>query len=89
MEGPGIAFCSAQDGCKWAINGLPGINGIARDPRKPSVGVKGQDTFYGVGHAVNGNLFVMEHQADDSLVLVDTVKMGQYPSWFSLRLKPY
>jgi hypothetical protein len=31
----------------------------------------------------------MEHQADDSLVLVDTVKMGQYPSWFSLRLKPY
>jgi hypothetical protein len=74
--------CGTQEGCKWAINGLPSINGIARDPRQPSIGVKGHDTFYAAGYGINGNLFVMERQADDSLVLSDTVKMGLYSLCF-------
>jgi hypothetical protein len=38
--------------------------------------VGGQDIFYAAGYGVEGKIFVLEKQADESLVLVDTIEIG-------------
>lgn len=72
-EGLGITYCTVVGNCKFAITGIPSLNGIVRAP--PSKLSMNQELFYGAGHATNAKLFVMERQSDNSLVLSDTVNM--------------
>ena len=74
LTGIGITYCHIDEGCKFAVEGLPSINGLARAPAESRVG--GQDIFYAAGYGVEGKIFVLEKQADESLVLVDTIEMG-------------
>jgi hypothetical protein len=70
----GIAYCHVDQGCRFAVEGLPSINGIARAP--PGVRVGGQDIFYAAGYGTENRIFVLEKQGDESLVLVDTIDIG-------------
>jgi len=74
LTGIGITYCHVEEGCRFAIEGLPSINGLARAPAESRVG--GQDIFYAAGYGAEGKIFVLEKQADESLVLVDTIEIG-------------
>lgn len=74
LTGIGITYCHVDEGCKFAVEGLPAINGLARAPAESRVG--GQDIFYAAGYGVESKTFVLEKQADESLVLVDTIEMS-------------
>lgn len=76
LEGLGIAFCHVDSGCKFAITGLPGINGISRAPKEMQR--RGDDIFYAAEYGGGAKVFVMERQADNSLVLSDTVFVGEF-----------
>ncbi|KIM28327.1 hypothetical protein M408DRAFT_329432 [Serendipita vermifera MAFF 305830] len=76
LEGAGIAYCGLQEGCSFAVTGLPGINGISRAPRKTSSDFQDQDIFYAAGHEMSGKVFVLERQSDNSLVLTDSIDIG-------------
>jgi len=73
LIGIGIAYCHVDQGCKFAVEGLPAINGLARAPESR---VGGQDTFYAAAYGTEGKIYVFEKQADESFVLVDTVEIG-------------
>lgn len=74
MTSIGITYCHVDRKCKFAVEGLPAINGLARVPVEARVG--GQDIFYAAGYGTVGKIFVLEKQADESLVLVDTIEIG-------------
>lgn len=74
LTGIGITYCHVDEGCKFAVQGLPPINGLARAPAESRVG--GQDIFYAAGYGLEGKIFALEKQADDSLVLLDTIENG-------------
>ncbi|KAA1472954.1 serum paraoxonase/arylesterase [Dentipellis sp. KUC8613] len=59
-----VVYCHADQGCKYAITGLPDTNGITRAPN---------DTYY-VADAQFGGVRVLERQADNSLVVLDHIK---------------
>jgi hypothetical protein len=75
LIGIGIAYCHVDQGCKFAVEGLPAINGLARAPESR---VGGQDTFYAAAYGTEGKIYVFEKQADESFVLVDTVEIGAH-----------
>jgi hypothetical protein len=75
VEGHGITYCDTKEGCRNAIDGLPNLNGLSR--ATPQMQENGQDFFYAAGEALVGNIYIMERQADNSLVLTDTVKVGE------------
>ncbi|TFK44268.1 serum paraoxonase/arylesterase [Crucibulum laeve] len=59
-----IGYCHLDHGCKFAIRGMHGNNGIVQAPN---------GTLY-VGNALHGGLTILEPQADNSLVLADFIK---------------
>ncbi|KAF8160654.1 hypothetical protein B0H34DRAFT_697546 [Crassisporium funariophilum] len=58
-----VGYCHLEKGCHYAIQNMHGNNGIAAAPN---------GTFY-VANAVSGGLYVLEKQADNTLVLTDSV----------------
>ncbi|OCH86369.1 calcium-dependent phosphotriesterase [Obba rivulosa] len=62
-----VGFCEIGKGCKYAAQRLPGANGIAKS--------RTNDTFY-VANTPLGQINVFEKQADNTLVLVDTITVG-------------
>jgi len=74
LTGIGITYCHVDEGCRFAVKGLPSINGLARAPTESRMG--GQDIFYAAGYGADDKIFVLEKQADESLVLVDTIEIG-------------
>ena len=62
-----VGYCHVEDGCKYAISRMHGNNGIARAKN---------DTFY-VSSSLNGAVSILEKQADNTLVLVDGMKLGE------------
>lgn len=76
LDGVGITYCDTTNGCKFAATGFPSINGLSRAPPEARVG--GQDIFYAAGQALSGSIYVFEGQADNSLVLTDTIYVGTY-----------
>lgn len=53
-------------GCKFAVEHIPGSNGIA----------KGKDGQFYVGNSLFGELRVLERQANDNLVVTDIITYG-------------
>lgn len=64
LPGMSVGYCHVNEGCKIAATGLRGANGIAR----------GKDGVYMVANDKFGEIFVLEKQDDNSLVLTDVVK---------------
>lgn len=62
-----MGYCHIEHGCKLAATGLRGSNGIAR-----------HDGLYFVANAKFGEIFVLERQEDNSLVITDIVRTGAY-----------
>jgi arylesterase / paraoxonase len=62
-----VGYCHVDNGCKIAISGLHGNNGIARAQN---------GTVY-VGNSKFGQIRVFEEQNDQSLVLTDIVALGR------------
>ncbi|KAF7782217.1 hypothetical protein Agabi119p4_1593 [Agaricus bisporus var. burnettii] len=58
-----VVYCHVNEGCKYAIQGMTGNNGIARAPN---------GTYY-VGSTSVG-LTVLERQTDNTLVVTDIIK---------------
>ncbi|XP_006460698.1 hypothetical protein AGABI2DRAFT_185052 [Agaricus bisporus var. bisporus H97] len=58
-----VVYCHVNEGCKYAIQGMSGNNGIARAPN---------GTFY-VG-SISVGLTVLERQTDNTLVVTDIIK---------------
>jgi arylesterase/paraoxonase len=63
-----VGYCHVEEGCKIAIGGLHGSNGIARAQN---------GTVY-VTDFKSGKINVLEEQNDHSLVLVDTIALGAF-----------
>ncbi|KAF8891635.1 hypothetical protein BD779DRAFT_1512224 [Infundibulicybe gibba] len=63
-----VGYCKLGHGCKYAVTGMHANNGIARAQN---------DTFY-VANCVFGGISILERQGDDTLVITDTVKAGEY-----------
>lgn len=63
-----VGYCHIDEGCKIAMDGLPGSNGIARAQN---------GTVY-VASSKCGRIHVLEEQNDHSLVLVDTIASGAF-----------
>jgi hypothetical protein len=63
MAASSVGFCHVDDGCKIAISGMHGNNGIAKDKN---------DTFY-VANALRGGVSVLQKQSDNTLALTDAV----------------
>jgi arylesterase/paraoxonase len=61
-----VGYCHVDNGCKIAISGLQGSNGIARAQN---------GTVY-VGNSKLGQIRVFEEQNDQSLVLTDIIALG-------------
>lgn len=66
LPGMSVGYCHIEYGCKLAVTGLRGANGIAR----------GNDGLYFVANDRFGEIFVLEMQDDHSLVLTDTIRSG-------------
>jgi hypothetical protein len=56
-----------NEGCKIAISGMHGNNGIAKSRN---------DTFY-VGNSMRGGVSVLEKRSNNTLVLTDTVATSE------------
>ena len=76
-----VGYCHVDDGCKFAITGTHSSNGIAAAPN---------GTVY-VADSVYGGVSFLEPQADNTLVVSESVKTGTrhiaqciYRSSFSL-----
>ena len=69
-----IGYCHAEDGCKVAIDGLQNVNGITRD---------GNGVYY-AGSSILPELYVLERQGDDTLVVTDIVRTGNPYQYISL-----
>ena len=63
-----VGYCHIDDGCKIAIDGLHGSNGIARAL---------DGTVY-VANSKFGEIRALEEQSDHSLVLTDVIALGAY-----------
>jgi arylesterase / paraoxonase len=61
-----VGYCHIDDGCKYAITGTHGSNGIAAAPN---------GTIY-VADAIYGGVLFLEPQADNTLVVSESVKTG-------------
>ena len=61
-----VGYCHIDDGCKFAITGTHGSNGIAAAPN---------DTIY-VTDSLYGGVLFLEPQADHTLVVSESVKTG-------------
>ncbi|KAH6914438.1 serum paraoxonase/arylesterase [Coprinopsis sp. MPI-PUGE-AT-0042] len=59
-----VVYCDVDEGCKYAIQGMYGINGIAQAPN---------GTVY-VVDSMHGAVNVMEKQVDHTLVLTDYIE---------------
>jgi len=68
LPGMTVGYCHIELGCKFAATGLRGANGIAR----------GKDGVYMVTNDKFGEIFVLEKQDDNSLVLTDVVMTGAF-----------
>jgi hypothetical protein len=62
-----VGYCHRDHGCKIAVDGLKGANGIARS----------HDGLYFVSSDNFGEISVLERQDDDTLVLVDMILTGE------------
>ncbi|KAI0256143.1 serum paraoxonase/arylesterase [Lactifluus subvellereus] len=62
-----VGYCHVDDGCKIAISGLHGSNGIARAPN---------GTVY-VANSKFGEIRVLEEQSNYSLVLTDAIALDR------------
>jgi len=69
-----VGYCHVDEGCKIAISGFPGSNGIARAQN---------GTVY-VGSSKLGEIRVLEEQNDHSLVLVDIISLDRIVDNLSL-----
>ncbi len=77
-----VGYCHVNEGCKIAVDGLPGSNGIARAQN---------GTVY-VANSKFGQVHVLEEQNDHSLVLVDKISLGAFSGILrcsDLFLKPF
>jgi len=63
-----VGYCHVDEGCKIAMDGLPGSNGIARAQN---------GTVY-VANSKFGQIHVLEEQNDHSLVLTDIIALGAF-----------
>ena len=61
-----VGYCHIDDGCKYAITRTQASNGITAAPN---------GTVY-VADSVRGGVLFLERQADDTLVITDSVKTG-------------
>jgi len=61
-----VGYCHVHSGCRIAISGLHGTNGIAR----------AQNGSVYVGSSKAGQIRVYEEQTDQSLVLTDIIALG-------------
>ena len=61
-----VGYCHIDDGCKFAITGTHGSNGIAAAPN---------GTIY-VADSLFGGVLFLERQADNTLVVSESVKTG-------------
>lgn len=61
-----VTFCRVGEGCKTVARRLKSSNGIARGP---------QGEIY-VSSTYTSQIYVFEAQADDTLVLTDTIPIG-------------
>jgi arylesterase/paraoxonase len=61
-----VGYCHIDDGCKFAITGTHGSNGIAAAPN---------GTVY-VADCIYGGVSFLEPQADNTLVVSESVKTG-------------
>lgn len=66
-----VGYCHVDEGCKIAMAGLPGSNGIARAQN---------GTVY-VANSKFGQIHVLEEQSDHSLVLSDIIALGACGNW--------
>lgn len=71
-----VGYCHVKDGCKLAITGLHGSNGITR---------ASNGTFY-VADSLYGGVTMLERQVDNSLVVTDSVKTGEGILTYSMTL---
>ncbi|EAU91102.2 serum paraoxonase/arylesterase [Coprinopsis cinerea okayama7 len=62
-----VVYCHVDEGCKFAIQGMHGNNGIAQAPN---------GTIY-VVNSLHGALNVLERQADNTLVLTDVIEVDR------------
>ena len=77
-----VGYCHVDEGCKIAMDGLHGSNGITRAQN---------GTVY-VANSKSGRIHVLEEQNDHSLVLVDAIAFGAFagiPRCSVLSLKPF
>ncbi|KAF8971109.1 hypothetical protein BDZ97DRAFT_1787754 [Flammula alnicola] len=63
-----IGYCHIEEGCKYALTKTHASNGITRAPN---------GTLY-VGDSVEGRVDVLEQQADDTLVITDSIKTDYF-----------
>ena len=63
-----VVYCDLDEGCKYAIQGMHGNNGIAQAPN---------GTVY-VVDSLHGALSILEKQADHTLVLTDYIEAGKW-----------
>ena len=61
-----VGYCHIDDGCKFAITGTHSSNGIAAAPN---------GTVY-VADSLYGGVLFLEPQADNTLVISESVKTG-------------
>ena len=61
-----VGYCHIDDGCKSAITGTHGSNGIAAAPN---------GTVY-VSNSIFGGVLFLEPQADNTLVVSESVRTG-------------
>lgn len=62
-----VGYCHIEKGCDYAIRNMNGNNGIAR---------AANGTFY-VANAMTGGLYILDEQADHTLVLIDVIPTGR------------
>lgn len=65
-KGSSVGYCHIDEGCKFAIAKTYGSNGIAAAPN---------GTIY-VANSLSGGVLFLEPQADNTLVLSESVKTG-------------
>ena len=62
-----VGYCHAKEGCKVAVDGLMGANGITKD----------KDGLYYVASSKTGRIYVLERQLDNTLVVVDEIPLDR------------
>jgi hypothetical protein len=61
-----VVYCHETEGCKYAIQHMRGNNGITQADN---------GTFY-VVNSPGGQLYVLDKQADNTLVITDVIETG-------------